>query len=377
MLSCTKIIGNLPGEAGWGNAPGTGYEMTKENDLFTAKNVEFTTTSSDSKCFLSLTDYISSSWDDLNKKANRYGTASDGDALKLEVPNDITKFDNASDCKAWTIPAGKYDFSVDLKNMKITVVKAKEDQGGGDDTGEDETVYFCYFEDTSWDASIWAWNHKNNNENCNASGKPWPGDKMINKDGKLYWEAQKGKVPTKIIISKDNGNTTAGGDLLFANGATYRNDGTFYGDIERPNEFQVYFDNSEEKWEAPHIHYWGNGKDESSWPGVKMEKVTTGLRAARDLYVYTIPANTTCILFNGGDGDKTKTEDFIAIPNHIYTRNGSTGETYENDVTTGIENIEIEDATPVYFNLQGVRVDNPEKGIFIRVVKGKASKVMM
>lgn len=44
---------------------------------------------------------------------------------------------------------------------------------------------------------------------------------------------------------------------------------------------------------------------------------------------------------------------------------------------TGVENIAIEnEAAPVYYNLQGVRVANPENGIFIVVKGGKSQKVM-
>lgn len=32
---------------------------------------------------------------------------------------------------------------------------------------------------------------------------------------------------------------------------------------------------------------------------------------------------------------------------------------------------------PQYFNLQGVRVENPSKGIFIKVQDGKSSKVVI
>ncbi|MCM1368901.1 MAG: C10 family peptidase [Candidatus Amulumruptor caecigallinarius] len=46
--------------------------------------------------------------------------------------------------------------------------------------------------------------------------------------------------------------------------------------------------------------------------------------------------------------------------------------------TTGVEGIEMdaEDAQAEYYNLQGVKVDNPGKGLYIRVANGKAEKVM-
>lgn len=46
------------------------------------------------------------------------------------------------------------------------------------------------------------------------------------------------------------------------------------------------------------------------------------------------------------------------------------------DSSVGIAGIEAEDGEAVYFNLQGVRVQNPENGIFIRVQNGKATKIM-
>ena len=44
----------------------------------------------------------------------------------------------------------------------------------------------------------------------------------------------------------------------------------------------------------------------------------------------------------------------------------------------GVENIEIDNNAPaVYYNLQGVKVANPENGVFIKVQGNKASKVLV
>ncbi|MCC8117425.1 MAG: hypothetical protein LIP09_01570 [Bacteroidales bacterium] len=45
------------------------------------------------------------------------------------------------------------------------------------------------------------------------------------------------------------------------------------------------------------------------------------------------------------------------------------------DGTTGIESIAADAENAVYYNLQGVRVANPERGTFVKVVNGKATKV--
>lgn len=45
--------------------------------------------------------------------------------------------------------------------------------------------------------------------------------------------------------------------------------------------------------------------------------------------------------------------------------------------TTGIEGVAAEDGEAVWFNLQGVRVAEPQHGIYVRVANGKAAKVVV
>ena len=47
------------------------------------------------------------------------------------------------------------------------------------------------------------------------------------------------------------------------------------------------------------------------------------------------------------------------------------------DSSTAVKTIEAADGEAVYFNLQGVRVANPEKGAYVKVQNGKAAKVML
>lgn len=53
--------------------------------------------------------------------------------------------------------------------------------------------------------------------------------------------------------------------------------------------------------------------------------------------------------------------------------------TYEvqNGTPTAVEAVEASDGEAVYYNMQGVRVENPERGIFIKVENGKASKIAL
>lgn len=47
------------------------------------------------------------------------------------------------------------------------------------------------------------------------------------------------------------------------------------------------------------------------------------------------------------------------------------------NLTTAVEAIEVEEGEAVYYNLQGVKVVNPENGMYLKVVNGKASKVLV
>ena len=62
-------------------------------------------------------------------------------------------------------------------------------------------------------------------------------------------------------------------------------------------------------------------------------------------------------------------------PDNSFIFYVTTGE--NNNPSTGIDFIGIDSEEPVYFNLQGLRVENPERGIFIKVSNGKASKVVL
>ena len=45
--------------------------------------------------------------------------------------------------------------------------------------------------------------------------------------------------------------------------------------------------------------------------------------------------------------------------------------------TNGVNGINVENGAAVYYNLQGVKVANPENGLYIKVVNGKAAKVLV
>jgi hypothetical protein len=183
-------------------------------------------------------------------------------------------------------------------------------------------------------------------------------------DGKYLWTAPTGKTPDKIIFSDNGNNQTA--DLAFENGATYDCSGTIVeaGNGEIPDDptvnpgnddFAVYFDNSSSNWDTVMVHYWG-GDSQSTWPGATMSPYY------EKVYKYVVPDNTTGLVFNNGNG--TQTGDFTAIKGHLYTMNGDQG-VYDDPYASVESIIDDQIQTPVYYNLQGIRVSKPTHGIYI------------
>ena len=131
----------------------------------------------------------------------------------------------------------------------------------------------------------------------------------------------KGKLVVKIGSSMDSPSGYSDKDIK-CSGNYYCVWATTQGgvtpDIPSSEPFTVYFKNNK-NWTTPYIHYWGN--TESTWPGVAMQKVS----GTTDIWSYTVPAGTTGCLFNAGDGDPTKTSDFQAVKNHLYTTDGDQG----------------------------------------------------
>lgn len=65
-------------------------------------------------------------------------------------------------------------------------------------------------------------------------------------------------------------------------------------------------------------------------------------------------------------------------PNKYWAENPNAQVLFSKDTSAALTVVENEDAAPAeYFNLQGVRVENPEKGIFIKRCGSKVSKVIL
>lgn len=123
-------------------------------------------------------------------------------------------------------------------------------------------------------------------------------------------------------------------------------------------DFVVYYDNSVTNWTNVLCHYWG-GEASSSWPGGTMQQDSEGL------WFISLPTGTTGVVFNNGSGQQTN--DIKPEHQHIYRGLGDRNYEDMGENNSGVDNLTRDDANaPVeYYNLQGMRVDNPTRGIYI------------
>lgn len=283
------ILGNLSGAAGWSTTPGTGMAMTQSGSTYTAKGVTFVAATGETTCYFNLTDYVGSTWDDLNMTANRYGAATEGEAITLGSAATIVKYANgvdASGCLSWTVAPGTYDITADLSSMKLTVVKTGDNPNPNPDPDPDPTPgtltitgdYNLAYSGDKANVHYWG----------GSAPSSWPGVTMTTatgSDGKTYKVAKIDATSTGCLFNT-NGNENKTGDLTYSGSFVMTDNGpsttavTFKGgDNPNPNpdpipdgDHYVYYDGT---FSAPQVWAWnasGSCTTATAWPGDNMTK---------------------------------------------------------------------------------------------------------
>lgn len=215
----------------------------------------------------------------------------------------------------------------------------------------------------------------------------WSGSAMTYQGNKVWKINYTDKViPKGSGLIFNNGGSSQTKNLEWVNGGYYTVDG-FVKRIdgaedltEEPDpdpvvdNYVVYFDNSLANWGKVYAYSWyGSGsKYLGDWPGKQLTETAT--LNGKEYYTVTVPVASThsspMIIFSNGNG--TQTSDLTLRNYAIYNHNGDTG-------GSGIIDLEATDAytAPVYYNLQGVRVDNPTRGIYIVRIGNQVKKVLL
>ncbi len=381
-----------------------GVEMTKSGNKFVAKDVELVADPNETNAFFSFVTTLGTTgdtkeWDAIINASDRYGATSKDAPLSTSA--DIQLFAagvDASSAYSWSVAPGKYTITADFDKMTVSI-------SDGDVTPipdpETVTVY--------WDNSTarWATPHIHY---WGASESTWPGNAMTLVKGRI-WKYVCPAGTTGILFNAGDGKPSQTGDFTAVNNHVY----TAAGD-------QGEYKEGGDTGDAPaKLYVLGNLKQGSWKTNIGVELTKSGSTfVAKDVELVAADGGTDAyfsfVTVLGTTGDATEWDDIIngsdrygaatkderitadtpatlrkfavgvdassayswSVKPGTYT---ITANFTDNTVTvsgkSGIDDVEIEDAAaPVYYNLQGVRVEAPAQGIFIEVRGNKARKVV-
>ncbi len=244
-----------------------------------------------------------------------------------------------------------------------------------------------FFENTAnWNGIIkaWVWNNS-----MNFTGGSWPGQACTYLGNNVWKWTYTGttKISGGVIFNNGSSQTA---DFTWVNGGYYNANGYVKtipgaGEIEDPETpdtpdapssdgYTAYFDNSSSNWSKVYAYSWdaGNGNKEmlGSWPG---SAITFDSESGYYKVTVSETMTTPMIIFNNGSG--TQTADLSWINNGCYNANGYIKTIMPED--SGIENIFPDDNSPIeYYNMQGIRVTKPNKGLYIKKQGSKITKIL-
>ncbi len=314
------VLGNLEGTAGWSTTPGTGAGMTQNGSTFTAKNVKFVAAAGETKCYFNLTDYVGSTWDDLNMNANRYGAATEGASVTLGTPATIVKYANnvdASGCLSWTIAPGTYDITADLSAMTLTLTNSGDNPDPNPDPDPDPDSFTIYYDNspTNWSTPhIYYWS---------TPSTTWPGVALTKVDGDI-WKYTFAEDPSGLTgFLFCDGKASGGDQTADQKSAPIRNHlYTGSGNKGAITDLGVYdptpIDPNADvfiyligvDWTQANAYIYNDGDAVAEWPGVSMEMI-------EGRWTYKLPdAYKNCFVIfssNGGSQYPGANEPGLAV----------------------------------------------------------------
>ncbi|MDO4320661.1 MAG: starch-binding protein [Bacteroidales bacterium] len=229
---------------------------------------------------------------------------------------------------------------------------------------------------TSWtDVCVYAW----------ADGQPelfggWPGatakgSENIEGVNYLTYDMQAGSTAYNLIFNSgaeqfDGPVITPDADVFVKlnpdNTATVIND-------PRVKYYTIYIEDKT-GWDDLYVYAWGDGVPElfGGWPGVAATATETINGVAYKTFPYKSAGETVYnLIFNNNAGSQYDALAITADRDWYIVAN-------PDNAAAGIEDMNVDNnAEAVYYNLHGIRVANPDNGLYIEVRGGVARKVQL
>lgn len=263
----------------------------------------------------------------------------------------------------------------------------------GSETGELISVYLLKSSiPDSWNAvKYYAWD-KSGNTLLNS----WPGTsitqvEMVN--GEAYYKHTfSSSVTMANVIFTDGSSQThdiKGVDRTGFYKITDASEGKYQVEqlnVSDAGGISVYLqrDGNTESWSNVYYYAWDNNDNPiiGTWPGKKIAETIIGDDGC-EYYCYTFDSSLSAvnIIFNDGSGNQTVDIKGV-VETSYYRLNGKSGKTItvtklEQDEQTALERVALDEDSPIeYYTLQGVKVVNPHKGVYIKKRGSVVTKVI-
>ena len=329
--------------------------------------------------------------EDKDENKTWYGPEQGMNAIALDVAMTAVEGSNEN----WnTGLGGTFAFSWDPENLKLTVTGTAVEP---EPEPQPEVAKYILRVTAPRNAD---WNDKVSNDVelvKNAAGKYEFNGYIINKNSNFGVVAQDAEGNQLAWYGSSLDDTTValgeamtakadGKDWFIANIGKFN----FTFDAEAPSmtvtevevaKITVYYDNKDTNWTKVMVHYWNNENGYDAYEEMTLAATPSAANAAPNtIHKAEIPQDIDGVQFKDANSDAI-TAAFQPVGGNVYHNSmeeNASGTRYE-DYTTGISNIAADaDNDAVYFNLQGVRVANPEAGQLYIVKKGnKVAKVIL
>ena len=336
--------------------------------------------------YFSIVTILGDKWDVVNT-ATRYGAVSENELIVIDAVTPMTN-DKGAATNSWSVAAGTYKMVADIENNTFVVslvpVATPEILPNGGEISKDQAIYIqcatdgaaIYYTIDGTDPSIESYIYEGEfylAEDCTVKA-------IAMKDGMADSEIAEVSFtlanenlktvtfdftnPASLTPAQESPASGAGitiNDIVFTAGdislVCAKNDAStdcrLWG-ATAGSEVRTYSKStitiSGENVSIANIIFTGNKASSSNFTA------DNGTFAARE---WTADGNTSSVVFT-----TTATSNIQTIK-----------VTYE-ETTSSVDDIEIENEVPAtFYNLQGVKVNNPANGIYIKVQGDKASKV--
>lgn len=210
----------------------------------------------------------------------------------------------------------------------------------------------------------------------------WPGTaalggRIIDGNEYLIYELPESSTPYNFIFSNNGSDSQKHEGLSFTPDkdtfVTLSSNGASIAPAPSAQRHTLYIgDNT--GWTNLYVYAWADGQPEffGPWPGTR-PSAKVSVNGADYL---AFPFYDTDVQYNLIFTDGSKQYDATRVtPDHdIFIIAGP--DKIISESTSSVDNIDLADISPVYYNLNGMIVDNPANGIFIEVRGTKVSKVV-